>query len=67
MYHRGNVALLGIDILAIVLFVIAKLYYVWRNKQKAAKWDALSEDEKSNYVANTKDEGNKRLDFRFAS
>lgn len=59
--------MIGIDILAIVLFVGAKVYYVWRNKQKACKWDAMSEDEKSDYVANTKDEGNKRLDFRFAS
>jgi hypothetical protein len=67
LYHRGNSALIGIDILAIVLFVGAKVYYVWRNKQKACKWDAMSEDEKSDYVANTKDEGNKRLDFRFAS
>ena len=67
LYHRGNSALIGIDILAIVLFVGAKVYYVWRNKQKARKWDAMSEDEKSDCVANTKDEGNKRLDFRFAS
>lgn len=67
LYHRGNEALLGIDILAITLFVGAKVYYVWRNKQKARRWDAMTEDEKSDYVANTKDEGNKRLDFRFAS
>lgn len=67
LYHRGNSALLGIDILAIVLFTGSKVYYVWRNKQKASKWDAMSEDEKSDYVANTTDEGNKRLDFRFAS
>lgn len=67
LYHRGNEALIGIDVLAIVLFVGAKVYYTWRNKQKEAKWSAMSEEEKSDYVANTKDEGNKRLDFRFAS
>ena len=67
LYHRGNETLIGIDVLAIVLFVGAKVYYVWRNKQKEAKWAAMSEEEKSEYVANTKDEGNKRLDFRFAS
>jgi hypothetical protein len=67
LYHRGNETLVGIDVLAIVLFVGAKVYYVWRNKQKEAKWSAMSEEEKSEYVANTKDEGNKRLDFRFAS
>lgn len=66
LYHKGNETLLGIDVAAIVLFVGAKVYYVWRNKQREAKWNAMSEDEKSDYVANTKDEGNKRLDFRFA-
>ncbi|KAM0708624.1 hypothetical protein Q7P35_005276 [Cladosporium inversicolor] len=67
LYHRGNETLIGIDVLAIVLFVGAKVYYVWRNKQKEAKWSAMGEEEKSDYVANTKHEGNKRLDFRFAS
>jgi hypothetical protein len=67
LYHKGNEALLGIDVLAFFLFVGAKVYYVWRNKQKERQWSAMSEDEKSNYVANTKHEGNKRLDFRFAS
>ncbi|KAM0718897.1 hypothetical protein Q7P37_005969 [Cladosporium fusiforme] len=66
LYHKGNEALIGIDVCAIVLFVLAKVYYVWRNKQKEGKWNAMSEDEKSDYIANTKHEGNKRLDFRFA-
>lgn len=67
LYHKGNEALLGIDICAFVLFVGAKVYYVRRNKQKEAKWSSMTPDEQSDYVANTKHEGNKRLDFRFAS
>ena len=43
-----------------------KLYYTQRNKQRDAKWQALSEDERIEYLATTTDEGNKRLDFRFA-
>lgn len=66
LYHKGNEALLGIDVCAIVLFVFAKVYYVWRNKQREAKWSAMTEEEQADYVLNTKDEGNKRLDFRFA-
>lgn len=66
LYHKGNDALIGIDVCAIALFVLAKVYYVWRNKQKEGQWNGRSEDEKSDYIANTKHEGNKRLDFRFA-
>ena len=47
------------------LYVLAKCYYLWRNKQRAKQWDAMTESEKVDYLANTNDEGNKRLDFRF--
>jgi len=50
----------------IFIYLLTKVYYVWRNASRDKKWDALSEDEKMNYLATTKDEGNKRLDFRFA-
>ncbi|SCU92311.1 LADA_0F15764g1_1 [Lachancea dasiensis] len=64
-YHRGNEALIGIAFATIAACLFAKFYYIWRNKQKEARWSALSEDEKRDYTIYTKDEGNKRLDFRF--
>jgi hypothetical protein len=30
------------------------------------KWNAMTKEEQEDYVLNTKDEGLKRLDFRFA-
>ncbi|KAH7121087.1 major facilitator superfamily domain-containing protein [Dendryphion nanum] len=66
LYRRGNRVLVGICVLNIFLYIFAKFYYVWRNKQRDKIWDALTVEEKLNYMATTKDEGSKRLDFRFA-
>jgi len=64
--RRGNKILLGICCGNIVLFYLAKLYYIRRNKARDAVWNALTAQEKFDYIATTKDEGAKRLDFRFA-
>lgn len=66
-YKRGNRALLAINALNIGLYVFAKVYYTLRNRYRDRKWNAMTEDERTNYLATTKDKGNKRLDFRFAS
>ena len=65
-YERGNRILLSILVLNIFLYLGTKVYYVKRNAYRDRKWDAMSEDQKMVYVATTTDEGNKRLDFRFA-
>lgn len=65
-YRRGNRQLLAIAVMNIALYVLVKAYYVWRNKSRDKKWNAMSEEQKLEYLATTKDEGNKRLDFRFA-
>ncbi|KAK1144848.1 hypothetical protein N8T08_004861 [Aspergillus melleus] len=66
-YHRGDGQLIAINIATIVAYVLAKVYYAWRNKWKKAKWEAMSEQEKADYLGTTSDEGNKRLDFLFDS
>ncbi|KAI9675569.1 MAG: hypothetical protein M1822_008922 [Bathelium mastoideum] len=65
LYHRGNDVLFGLSIASIVLFVVTKVYYILKNRSRARKWDAMTEEQKEDYLNNTKDEGNKRLDFRF--
>ncbi|KAJ3505200.1 hypothetical protein NLJ89_g7542 [Agrocybe chaxingu] len=66
-YLRGNSYLIGIAVFNIlVLYPGTKSYYIWRNRQKTKKWDAMTSEEKSEYLATTKDSGNRRLDFRFA-
>ncbi|QEU59480.1 hypothetical protein KDRO_B07520 [Kluyveromyces lactis] len=65
LYHRGNSALIGVAFGAIAACIFAKFYYIFRNKQRAKIWDAMSDEEKEKYITETKDQGNKRLDFRF--
>ncbi|PQE05226.1 phthalate transporter protein [Rutstroemia sp. NJR-2017a BBW] len=65
-YKNGNHTLLLLIFLNIILYVFTKIYYIKRNAYKATLWNAMSEEEKLHYISNTKDEGNKRLDFRFA-
>jgi len=50
----------------LLCFLGAKGYYILQNKRREKKWLALSEEERRDYVNNSTDQGNKRLDFRFA-
>ncbi|KAL4921853.1 major facilitator superfamily domain-containing protein [Aspergillus aurantiobrunneus] len=65
-YRRGNKVLLAIVGWNVVMTVFVKVYYIWRNNSRDRVWDAMSSEEKNHYLRTTKDEGNKRLDFRFA-
>ncbi|KAJ5902861.1 hypothetical protein N7495_003389 [Penicillium taxi] len=59
-YKRGNKVLIGLAVWSLALFVVAKLYYIWRNKQKAAIWDKMSSEERERYVVENAHLGNKR-------
>jgi hypothetical protein len=66
LYRRGNKVLLAICAYNFVLFIGAKIFYVMVNKNREAVWNSMSREDKETYLQTTKDEGNKRLDFRFA-
>lgn len=65
LYRRGNHALIGILAGNILLYLLTKAYYVWRNNSRDKQWNAMSDQEKLHFLETTTDEGNKRLDFRF--
>ncbi|KAI1082149.1 allantoate permease [Whalleya microplaca] len=65
-YRRGNTVLLFINLLSILVFLLTKLYYVWRNKQKEREWNTLTEEQQVEYRRTTRLQGSRRLDFRFA-
>nr|UWK20152.1 major facilitator superfamily transporter (MSF) [Trichoderma cf. fertile] len=65
LYRRGNKILLAINCFNIVLFYLVKAFYIWRNKVRDRQWNAMTKEEQEDYSLNTKDEGMKRLDFRF--
>ncbi|KAL5335755.1 putative MFS transporter [Aspergillus crustosus] len=66
-YYRGNGQLIAINVATIAAYVLAKAYYVARNRWKRAQWEGMSELQKVKYLETTTDQGNKRLDFLFDS
>ncbi len=66
LYKTGNQNLVIINVLVIGAFLFAKFYYVWRNNRRDKIWNAMTEQERRDYVRNTKLTGSRRLDFRFA-
>ncbi|KAF5580921.1 nicotinamide mononucleotide permease [Fusarium pseudoanthophilum] len=63
-YREGNKNLLAIIALNITLYLLTRTYYIWRNKSRDKIWDAMDDEQRKHYLDTTKDEGNKRLDFR---
>lgn len=53
--------------LQVILYPGTYLYYRRRNAKKAAVWNSYSSEQKSEYLRTTRDEGNRRLDFQFAT
>lgn len=41
-YRRGNSVLLAFSFLAIALFLLTKVYYIWRNRQRSRVLDSMS-------------------------
>ena len=66
LYRRGNKILIAICAYNFLLFLGAKQYYVVVNRRRARIWDSMTKEEKEVYLQTTKDQGNRRLEFRFA-
>ncbi|KAI1459662.1 MFS general substrate transporter [Annulohypoxylon moriforme] len=67
-YFKANKGLLVICVwMCLVQYPGTYFYYRWRNNSKAKKWDAMTPEQQEEYRKTTTDEGNKRLDFRFAT
>ncbi|THU80658.1 allantoate permease [Dendrothele bispora CBS 962.96] len=67
LYRRGNTILIIICCFNIfIMYPGVKAYYIWRNRQRDKIWNAMTPEEKVDYLKTTKDLGNRRLDFRFA-
>lgn len=66
-YVTGNSILLAICGVCLILYPLTYLFYRRINRQRDAKWGAMSEADKSAYLETTKDGGSRRLDFRFAT
>lgn len=64
-YRRGNRALVALNVTNIAIYTGVILYYKWVNKKRDDVWNSWTDDEKETYILTTKDEGNKRMDFRF--
>ncbi|KEY72264.1 hypothetical protein S7711_00263 [Stachybotrys chartarum IBT 7711] len=64
-YRRGNRVLIGIACLNICVYLSAKMFYVWQNKKRSKVWDAMTEQERLDYLQNTKDIGSSRKNVRF--
>ncbi|KAJ6127861.1 Major facilitator superfamily domain general substrate transporter [Penicillium samsonianum] len=65
-YRKGNKILLALVAWNVLVTIFIKFYYTRRNKTREQVWNAMSPEQKHHYLSTTKDEGNKRLDFRFA-
>ncbi|KAF7436345.1 hypothetical protein PC9H_003178 [Pleurotus ostreatus] len=66
LYKRGNRDLIAICSMNIVLYICTFFFYREINKRRDRRWEAMDEKQRQEYLETTKDEGNKRLDFRFA-
>ncbi|KAG7150049.1 putative transporter like protein [Verticillium longisporum] len=64
-YRRGNRVLVAIACMNICVYIVAKGFYIYKNRSREKKWQAMTEDERIHYLDTTEDKGSSKLDFRF--
>lgn len=65
LYKRGNTDLIIVAFAAIAACVLARFYFIFRNKYNEKRWNALTVEEQEKYLETTTDEGNKKINFKF--
>ncbi|THH33153.1 hypothetical protein EUX98_g1048 [Antrodiella citrinella] len=66
LYRRGNRVLIGITCMNIAIYFLTWLFYRGINLRRAKIWDAWTPKQRQEYLDTTTDEGNQKLNFRFA-
>lgn len=67
LYRKGNLAMAILPLCTCFIYIGTFFYYRWRNNTRDRIWNAMSKEEQLHYLDTTTDEGNRRLDFRFAT
>lgn len=66
LYKRGNLILIIICSANIVIYILTYFFYRSINRHKEQQWNKMTVKEQETYLETTKDQGNERLEFRFA-
>ncbi|OSD03364.1 MFS general substrate transporter [Trametes coccinea BRFM310] len=66
LYKRGNRVLIAICVMNIFLYLFVYCFYKGINKRRDKIWDSWTAEEQQEYLEKTKDQGNSRMNFRFA-
>jgi len=66
LYKRGNRQLIAICSMNIIIYIGTYFFYRTLNTRRDKIWNAWSTEQQQEYLETTKDEGNQRMDFRFA-
>ncbi|KAG1754764.1 major facilitator superfamily domain-containing protein [Suillus paluster] len=66
LYKRGNLILIIICSANFMIYILTYFFYRGINRHREEQWNTMTVTERDTYLETTKDQGNKRLDFRFA-
>ena len=64
-YQGANISLIAISAFSVLLCMLTKAYYIYRNKQKRHIWDNMSPEQRIEYTTTTRIVGARRLDVQF--
>ncbi|KAG0707585.1 major facilitator superfamily domain-containing protein [Suillus ampliporus] len=66
LYKQGNFILIIICSANFMLYILTHFFYRGINRHREQQWNRMTATEQDTYLETTKDQGNERLDFKFA-